>query len=233
MRRCLLFGISSICQHWLSSVWWHYRSDVSCITVTFYCCQLKGEYLQGHSACGWEWKEDSCVQGWPTREPCSACITFCRLQTQGAWAKLILAMPSWGIPLPTLSTATACWFCWFGFFRGASEWPPTSNKPYWCTKSQTPAALVDLSHPHCQGQTAHQPPTEQCRNVCQLNLFICLNGFNPWSSWWCSLSGNIYGQVYGKIIWCVGKSKGFHKERDEDLGKWPEGLLNILCGDVQ
>lgn len=37
MRRCLLFGIGCICQHWLSSLWWHYRSGVSCITVKFYC----------------------------------------------------------------------------------------------------------------------------------------------------------------------------------------------------
>lgn len=94
--------------------------------------------------------------------------------------------PNSSLPCPaeeftsqTLSTATACWFCWFGFFRGASEWPPMSHKPYWCTKSQTPPALVDLSHSHCQGQTAHQPPTGQGRNVCQLKLFICLNGFNP------------------------------------------------------
>lgn len=65
----------------------------------FIACQLKGEYLQGRLVCGWEWKQDSCVQGCSTREPCSACITFCGLQAQGAWAKLILAMPSWGIHL--------------------------------------------------------------------------------------------------------------------------------------
>lgn len=152
----------------------------------FIAYQLQGEYLQGCFVCAWKMEGAQLCAG---------------MLHQGAMFCQVPASPSVGskhrepnssfqcpaeeFSSQPLSTATACWFCCFTFFRSASGWPPTCLTSPTGAQRARPGGPVTftLSGSNCS------PASGQGRNFCQLNLFICLNYFNSWSSWCCSLFG--------------------------------------------
>lgn len=153
----------------------------------FIAYQLKGEYLQGHFPSSWKMEGGQLCAGMVHQGAmfCKpTCVTSCRLQT--LWAKLLLSMPSWGIPLPATqhSSSLLVLLVWFLQKCHPHVWQAllVHREPD-SSKHGGPATLT-LSGSNCS------PASGQGRNFCQVNTFICLNGFCPWSSWCCSLSGN-------------------------------------------
>lgn len=163
---------------WSLSVPWKQCADASCFgSVVFasigsFVCsdisksgdfiayQLRGEYLQGPFPSTWKMEGGQQCAGMAHQGSmfCKPTCSHSMGSKHREWAKLPLSVPSWGIPLPATqhSSSLLVLLVWF-LLKCLWVATPMSDKPFWCPKSQTPPGLGDLPHPHCQGQTAHQP----------------------------------------------------------------------------
>lgn len=141
----LLKYLSFTDNFWSLSVPWKQCADASCFgSVVFasigsFLCsdisksgdfiayQLRGEYLQGHFPSTWKMEG-----GWLCAGMAHQGSMFCKptcspsvgSKHRECEPNSSFQCPAEEFPSQPLSTATACWFCWFGFFWSASEWPP-------------------------------------------------------------------------------------------------------------